>query len=87
MLATAHRAATVDDAASLERLIALLEAVEGPIVMPVHPRTHARLERHQRFIGARVALGKQPRVPRDLGGGVAQEIRRGEAHPGALNLC
>ena len=46
VLATAHRAATVDDAASLERLIALLEAVDGPIVMPVHPRTLARLASH-----------------------------------------
>ena len=46
MLATAHRAATVDDAASLERLIAVLEAVGGEIVMPVHPRTLARLASH-----------------------------------------
>jgi UDP-N-acetylglucosamine 2-epimerase (non-hydrolysing)/UDP-GlcNAc3NAcA epimerase len=46
VLATAHRAANVDDGASLERLVALLEAVGGEIVMPVHPRTLARLATH-----------------------------------------
>ena len=46
VLVTAHRAANVDDAASLERLLALLEAVGGEIVMPVHPRTLARLASH-----------------------------------------
>jgi UDP-N-acetylglucosamine 2-epimerase (non-hydrolysing)/UDP-GlcNAc3NAcA epimerase len=46
VLATAHRAANVDDGAALERLVALLEAVEGDVVMAVHPRTLARLETH-----------------------------------------
>ena len=46
MLVTAHRAANVDDAAALERLVALLEAVGGNLLMPVHPRTRERLERH-----------------------------------------
>ena len=32
-------AANVDDPAALERLVALLEAVEDPVVMPLHPRT------------------------------------------------
>jgi UDP-N-acetylglucosamine 2-epimerase (non-hydrolysing)/UDP-GlcNAc3NAcA epimerase len=46
VLATAHRPANVDDAASLERLVALLEAVGGTIVLPLHPRSLARLEQH-----------------------------------------
>jgi UDP-N-acetylglucosamine 2-epimerase (non-hydrolysing)/UDP-GlcNAc3NAcA epimerase len=46
VLVTAHRAANVDDPAALRRLIALLEAVEEPLVMAVHPRTLERLKRH-----------------------------------------
>jgi UDP-N-acetylglucosamine 2-epimerase (non-hydrolysing)/UDP-GlcNAc3NAcA epimerase len=46
VLVTAHRAANVDDAAALERLVALLEVVGGNLLMPVHPRTRERLERH-----------------------------------------
>ncbi|MCA1689764.1 MAG: UDP-N-acetylglucosamine 2-epimerase (non-hydrolyzing) [Actinobacteria bacterium] len=42
LLATAHRAANVDDADQLEQLIALLEALEEPIVLPLHPRTRER---------------------------------------------
>ena len=45
VLVTAHRAGTVDDPVALERLVALLEAVGGPLVMAVHPRTAERLER------------------------------------------
>jgi len=45
-LVTAHRAANVDDPAALERLVALLEAVAGNLVMPLHPRTLERLEQH-----------------------------------------
>jgi UDP-GlcNAc3NAcA epimerase len=44
LLATAHRAGNVDDPARLERLVELLLAVDGPLVLPLHPRTHARLE-------------------------------------------
>jgi UDP-GlcNAc3NAcA epimerase len=44
LVATAHRAGNVDDPARLERLVALLLAVPGPVVLPVHPRTRARLE-------------------------------------------
>ena len=43
VLATAHRAATVDDPLALERLVALLEAVGEPVVLALHPRTLARL--------------------------------------------
>jgi UDP-GlcNAc3NAcA epimerase len=46
LLVTAHRPANVDDPASLERLVALLEALEGPVIMPLHPRSLARLEHH-----------------------------------------
>ncbi len=44
LLATAHRAGNVDDPDSLERLVALLEALPGRCVLPLHPRTAARLE-------------------------------------------
>ncbi len=44
VLATAHRAGNVDDPARLERLVALLEAIPHPVVLPLHPRTAARLE-------------------------------------------
>lgn len=43
VLATAHRAGNVDDPARLERLADLLLAVPGPVVLPLHPRTRARL--------------------------------------------
>ena len=44
LLVTAHRAGNVDDPARLERLVALLEALPVPAVLPLHPRTRARLE-------------------------------------------
>lgn len=44
VLATAHRAGNVDDPVRLEQLVALLESVPGPVVLPLHPRTAARLE-------------------------------------------
>ena len=44
VLATAHRPGNVDDPARLERLVALLEAVPRPVVLPLHPRTGARLQ-------------------------------------------
>ena len=43
LLATAHRAGNVDDPARLERLVDLLTAVPGPLLLPLHPRTRARL--------------------------------------------
>ena len=42
LLATAHRAANVDDPARLELLVELLEALTEPVVLPLHPRTRAR---------------------------------------------
>ena len=44
VLATAHRAGNVDDPARLERLVALLEAIPHRVVLPLHPRTGARLD-------------------------------------------
>lgn len=44
VLATAHRAGNVDDPARLRRLVHLLEAVPMPVVLPLHPRTEARLQ-------------------------------------------
>jgi UDP-N-acetylglucosamine 2-epimerase (non-hydrolysing)/UDP-GlcNAc3NAcA epimerase len=43
VLATAHRAGNVDDPARLRRLVDLLLAVPLPVVLPLHPRTEARL--------------------------------------------
>jgi UDP-N-acetylglucosamine 2-epimerase (non-hydrolysing)/UDP-GlcNAc3NAcA epimerase len=42
-LVTAHRAGTVDDPARLARLVDLLLALPLPVVLPLHPRTRARL--------------------------------------------
>jgi UDP-N-acetylglucosamine 2-epimerase (non-hydrolysing)/UDP-GlcNAc3NAcA epimerase len=44
LLATAHRAGNVDDPARLRALVELLRALPGPVVLPLHPRTRARLE-------------------------------------------
>ncbi len=44
VLVTAHRAGTVDDPQRLARLVDLLLSVELPVVLPLHPRTRARLE-------------------------------------------
>ncbi|HET8950740.1 MAG TPA: UDP-N-acetylglucosamine 2-epimerase (non-hydrolyzing) [Solirubrobacteraceae bacterium] len=43
LLATAHRAGTVDDPERLEKLVSLLVGMPDPVVLPVHPRTRARL--------------------------------------------
>lgn len=44
LVVTAHRAGNVDRPERVEALVALLEALPGPVVFPVHPRTRARLE-------------------------------------------
>ena len=44
LLATAHRAANVDDPARLSALVELLLGVGEPVVLPLHPRTRARLD-------------------------------------------
>jgi UDP-GlcNAc3NAcA epimerase len=43
VLATAHRAGNVDDPARLEMLVDLLLAMPLPVLLPLHPRTAARL--------------------------------------------
>ncbi len=43
-LITAHRAGNVDDPRRLRDLVDLLIAVPEPVVLPLHPRTRARLE-------------------------------------------
>ncbi len=42
-LATVHRAYTVDDPERLRRVMAALDALSLPVVLPLHPRTKARL--------------------------------------------
>jgi UDP-N-acetylglucosamine 2-epimerase len=44
LLATAHRAGNVDDPERLGALVGLLLGVGEPVVLPLHPRTRARLE-------------------------------------------
>jgi UDP-GlcNAc3NAcA epimerase len=44
LLVTAHRAGNVDDPDRLRELVELLEALPGPILFPLHPRTRARLQ-------------------------------------------
>jgi UDP-N-acetylglucosamine 2-epimerase (non-hydrolysing)/UDP-GlcNAc3NAcA epimerase len=44
LLATAHRAGNVDDPARLRALVEVLLALPLPTVLPLHPRTRARLE-------------------------------------------
>jgi UDP-N-acetylglucosamine 2-epimerase (non-hydrolysing)/UDP-GlcNAc3NAcA epimerase len=44
LLATAHRAGNVDDRGRLTRLVELLEALPERTILPLHPRTRARLE-------------------------------------------
>jgi len=58
VLATAHRPGNVDDPARLERLVALFEAVPYPVVLPLHPRTAARLAE----AGLRARLERAPAV-------------------------
>jgi UDP-N-acetylglucosamine 2-epimerase len=58
LLATAHRAGNVDDPERLERLVALLEGLPRTCVLPLHPRTAARLE----STGLRPRLDAAPNV-------------------------
>jgi UDP-N-acetylglucosamine 2-epimerase len=43
LVLTAHRAGNVDRPERLEALVSLLEALPGPVVLPLHPRTRERL--------------------------------------------
>jgi UDP-GlcNAc3NAcA epimerase len=44
VLATAHRAGNVDDPQRLQALVELLLAVPEDVILPLHPRTRARLQ-------------------------------------------
>jgi len=44
LLVTVHRAAATDTREALEDLVALLTAIDEPMVFPVHPRTRHKLE-------------------------------------------
>ena len=57
LLVTAHRAGTVDVRDRLLRLVELLEALPATTVLPLHPRTRARL--HEAGL-----LGRLERAPR-----------------------
>lgn len=57
VLATAHRAGNVDTPARLEALLAVLAAVPLPVVMPLHPRTEARLQAAGRLEALRALPG------------------------------
>lgn len=58
LLATAHRAGNVDDPAALARLAELLRRVaerHGPLVIPLHPRTRARMTQADHLPGLETA--------------------------------
>ncbi|HEY4811957.1 MAG TPA: UDP-N-acetylglucosamine 2-epimerase (non-hydrolyzing) [Solirubrobacteraceae bacterium] len=44
LLLTAHRAGNVDDRGRLRALVALIRALPAPVLFPLHPRTHTRLD-------------------------------------------
>jgi UDP-N-acetylglucosamine 2-epimerase (non-hydrolysing) len=46
VLLTLHRPYNVDDPASLQRIMEVLDALEGQVVFPVHPRTRQVMEKH-----------------------------------------
>ena len=58
LLATAHRAGNVDDPARLRRLVDVLTGLPLPVVLPLHPRTDARLT----SAGMRDELARAPGV-------------------------
>jgi len=63
LLATAHRAGTVDDPARLAALVDLLAGLDETIVLPLHPRTRERLRRS----GLEARLGDRVLVCDPLG--------------------
>jgi UDP-N-acetylglucosamine 2-epimerase len=63
ILATAHRAGNVDQPERLGALVELLESMPLPVVLPLHPRTSARLEAAgmlERLRGASMVRLEQP---------------------------
>jgi UDP-GlcNAc3NAcA epimerase len=55
VLATVHRAANTEPAA-LARVVEALSALDRPVVLPLHPRTRAALDRDGLAFGGRVLL-------------------------------
>jgi len=55
LLVTAHRAGNVDDPGRLALLVDLLLSLQTPVVLPLHPRTRARL--HDAGLFDRLAAG------------------------------
>jgi UDP-GlcNAc3NAcA epimerase len=49
LMVTVHRAAATDTPEALDALVALLTAVEEPMVFPVHPRTRHKLQPEGRW--------------------------------------
>ena len=84
-LSTVHRAANTDDPAALSRIIAALSQLDGPVVLPLHPRTKAALARASIAAGPNVltcepvgylemvALEKASRAVISDSGGVRRE--------------
>ncbi len=66
LLATAHRAGTVDDPDRLRTLVALFEGMPLQVVLPLHPRTRARLEAADLLAGL-TAPGSPVRLAPPLG--------------------
>jgi UDP-GlcNAc3NAcA epimerase len=65
VLATAHRAGNVDDPRRLRNLFDLLTAIPEPVVLPLHPRTRARLE--QAGLGRELSAAPDVTVTEPLG--------------------
>lgn len=55
-LATVHRAANTDDHFSLRQIVAAFNAIDVPIVFPVHPRTRKALDRLKLTLGPHVRV-------------------------------
>lgn len=56
LLVTVHRAANTDDPEVMRDIAGALNKLEMPIIFPIHPRTRARLERHNIVSGKHVQL-------------------------------
>jgi UDP-GlcNAc3NAcA epimerase len=63
LLATAHRAGNVDDPARLRELVEVLTTMPLPVLLPLHPRTEARLEAAGMLQQLRDAPGVQVESP------------------------
>jgi len=55
-LATLHRQENVDDPEILGRIVSVLERLERPVLLPLHPRTRERLRRLGRQLGGAVRV-------------------------------